>query len=276
MTMGQMAWARALDNNSRDFYNRGARQRASAGYGDNPDGPRPAPAPRDSMIARNDWPCRFDGCGDRTVTAGVTVIVKRGGKWGHQVCPERPVAPSNPPDDSHTPAPAAQNRRSDVLRGIPHGTYTVRPADESAHVVLSVEPPSFGNFPDGTMAVSVHGSFAPVGRDGIREHRSWLGIGLAFPDGRFNLYRNVREMISQRGPGCMAPEDRPAYDKAIRGAKAVRLLLDAGADQLMAYGKAWAMAEQKCFVCHRPLTDEESQRDGIGPVCAKRFREIVG
>lgn len=270
MAMSQMAWARALDSGSRDFYNRGARQRANVGYGDNQDGPRPA-APRDSMIARNDWPCRFDNCGDRTVKPGVTRIVKRDGRWGHENCPQRPVQPSNPPTavNSQAQPENGSQARQRAARAIPSGKYTVRPADESAHVVLSFEAPDFGSFPDGTMVVSVHGSFAPLGRNGLREHRSWLGIGLAFPDGRFNLYRPIREMIS--GPSTLPAEDAPARDKAIRASKAVRLILEAGTDQLMAYGKAWAMAEQKCFRCSSGLDDPKSQAEGIGPVCKRKF-----
>jgi len=46
-------------------------------------------APKTEMIARNDWPCKFEGCADRTVVANETVIVKIDGKWGHKACPKR-------------------------------------------------------------------------------------------------------------------------------------------------------------------------------------------
>lgn len=157
---------------------------------------------------------------------------------------------------------------------LPEGTYTIRPADERDHVVIDVDTPNFGSFGPNTRTVSVHGSFAVKGRSGLRQARSWLGFGLV-SDGRLSLYRNMRALIEAR-PEDVEEIDRHARAKVIRAAKAVRLMLTADADKLMEYGKAYASVANACFVCGRPLLDEDSQKDGLGPVCKKRFRASFG
>jgi hypothetical protein len=150
---------------------------------------------------------------------------------------------------------------------IPTGNYTVRPADERTAAVLSIGETEYGSFAKGTRRVSVHGSFSIV-VDGLSEHRSWYGFAFVRPGGQISIYKNARAILESR-PDDLRPEDVHLRDKLRLAVKALRLLIDAGLDEIMRYGKAYAATSGKCWRCERPLTDETSQRLGIGPLCRK-------
>lgn len=152
---------------------------------------------------------------------------------------------------------------------IPTGNYTVRPADERDAVVLSFGDADFGDFPRGTHKVAVHGSFSILVR-GLSEHRSWYGFAVVKPGGRISLYKNARAILDTK-PDALRPEDVHLQAKLRLAIKALRLLIDAGEAEIMRYGKAYASAANACFRCERPLTDEISQKIGLGPHC----RQIV-
>lgn len=145
-------------------------------------------------------------------------------------------------------------------RPIPEGRYTVRPADETVASVLSIEAPTFGNFTEGSRAVSMHGQFG---------ERSWYGFAIVRPDGRISLYKTARAVMDAETAG--SADEQHLRAKLRAAVKAVRLMIDAGTSDLLEYGKAYAASEGHCFVCRRPLLDETSQKLGIGPVCLKRF-----
>lgn len=165
---------------------------------------------------------------------------------------------------------AEMSRRRDILRALPTGNYTVRPADERAAIVLSVGPADFGSFPEGTRKIAMHGSFSIV-VDGLSEARSWYGFAIVKPGGRVTVYKNARAIL-ETAENRLRPEDVHLQAKLRLALKALRLLIDSGVDQLMAYGKAYASVESRCWRCDRPLKDEQSQKDGIGPECLKRLR----
>ncbi len=223
-----------------------------------------------TMTARRDDTCPFENCGRRRIIAGRTEITKRNGQWGHYQCP--PVAVQRVDDTDAVDIALAEfdarTARSEPLRAsqatVPSGRYTVRGADEVTASVLSFETPSFGSFPEGARAVSVHGSFAVKGRSGLSEHRSWLGFAIVFPGGRISVYSTARAMMDNGAPEA---------DKLRRAVKHLRLMIEAGEAELMQYGRAYAQAENQCFICARPLLDETSQSLGIGPVCRKRFSQ---
>jgi hypothetical protein len=56
----------------------------------------------------------------------------------------------------------------------------------------------------------------------------------------------------------------------LRGAEAKQALATIAATGIEAAGKAYASAIGNCYACNRELTDEESRRVGLGPVCRNR------
>lgn len=159
---------------------------------------------------------------------------------------------------------------------IPTGNYTVRPADESSAVVLSVgETTKFnGSFPLGSRKIAVRGSFS-IMIGGLSEHRTWYGFAVVKPVGSVSLYKNARAVL-EAAPADLRAEDVHLQAKLRQAIKALRLLIDAGIDEIMSYGKAYASAEAKCWRCERPLTDETSQRLGIGPHCRQIVSQEMG
>ena len=127
---------------------------------------------------------------------------------------------------------------------IPTGNYTVRPADESAAVVLSFGDADFGDFPRGTRKVAVRGSFSiPV--NGLSEHRSWYGFAVVKPGGRISLYKKARAVLETE-TSALRPEDVHLQAKLRQSIKALRLLIEAGESEIVRYGKAYASAEGEC------------------------------
>jgi hypothetical protein len=157
---------------------------------------------------------------------------------------------------------------------IPTGNYTIRPADERTAVVLSIGPADFGEFPDGTRKVAVHGSFSIL-IDGLSQARSWYGFALVKPGGQISVYKNARKIL-ESDPDLIRPEDVHLRSKLRVALKSLRLLIEAGESEIMAYGKAYASAQSACWKCERPLTDETSQRLGIGPKCRQVLAGELG
>lgn len=220
-----------------------------------------------TMTARRDGTCPFPNCARPRIMAGRTSITKRGGLWGHYQCPLPAVNDADAVDMALAERDASTARSQPLSPShatVPVGRYTVRGADETTASVLSFEVPGFGSFPEGTRTVSVHGSFVVAGRGGLSEHRSWLGMAVVFPGGRISVYSTARAMMDNGAPEA---------DKLRRAVKHLRLMIEAGEADLMKYGRAYASAEGKCFICSRPLLDEASIRDGIGPICRKRFSQ---
>lgn len=197
----------------------------------------------------------------------------------HVQCPENAEAVADRADDLLAQYEAAEKRKAAeaVKSGAivpPVGKYTIRPADEKIAAVLSIEEPTFGNFPTGTRVVALHGSFVVKVR-GLSESRSWLQFGIIRPDGSFGLYRNMRELLEM--PFDAVPAERMHERDKVRAAvKAIRLMLAADLDTILTYGKTWAAVERKCWVCGHGLLDEASQRRGIGPVCLRNVSRVYG
>jgi hypothetical protein len=195
-------------------------------------------------------------------------------KARHLACPEEKMAePTNVQPIAARVRPVASP--TNTVATVPAvGKYTVRPEGETVAVVVSIEEPTFGDFKPGTRIVSVHGSFV-VQRGGLSESRSWLPFGIIHADGRLVLYKTARELVALN-PNVVPAERQHERAKIILAANATRLMLTADIDTILTFGKAWASAEGKCFVCGHGLLDEESQRRGIGPVCLRRVRGLYG
>lgn len=194
--------------------------------------------------------------------------VRRSGDGSGYRPPQRTVAAT-------TATPASKK--------LPSGRYTVRTADMPSHVVVEIsDTETAAGTWYGTQTVSVHGVFAPrIGK--LREHRSWLQFAV-IRDGRVNVYHKMRELIDACMQAIATGSTYPAVEaedaaiaaRVAQAAKAVRWLIAADLDAIMAAGAAYARANSRCWRCRQPLDDPESQKRGIGPTCLKILRREYG
>lgn len=205
-----------------------------------------------TMKARNDWPCKFDGCGDRTVKAGITEIVKRNGKWGHVECPKQTTWATAPAaaakieagqdiseQDAVDAALAARDaeKRAENLKNLKTGTYRVefsgRRDTEPFNLKITVDRNNAGSFY-------------------FKKAESYDGIGRIWADGRIQLWGTTDKN---------APETR-------NGLKALDILL--GSERMGKYGEAYARETGECWRCGRELKLEDSIDRMMGKTCAAK------
>jgi hypothetical protein len=122
---------------------------------------------------------------------------------------------------------------------VPNGTYTVPLNDAGAYRVIKLtDCPERYNKPAGTQIAAFQS-----GADNETDF-----IGFAFVNGdRSAIWKRFKN------------------DSAISVALEKLLTLSRHAE----FGKIWAMASGKCFICGRTLTVPISKQAGIGPICAE-------
>jgi hypothetical protein len=234
MAMGQGTFSRYLDNGNRRAMN----YSAPARYTRSADGretwtPRmQSSSPRDEMVARNNWPCKFDNCTDRTVTPNVTVIVKRDGKWGHKSCP----VPKPAPVVAQSVAPV-NNRRMANVAALHQGIFRVEFSGRR-----NTDPINFKITPDRR----VEGAFR------FRIHQGDESLGRIYADGRVQIWRELST----------------DQEKVERAKEALEILL--GAEAMGPYGMAYSRESGCCNRCGRDLTDEDRIDVGMGKTCAMK------
>jgi hypothetical protein len=242
--------------------------------------PRGNNGPKTEMVARNDWPCKFTDCGDRTVVAGRTVIVKRDGKWGHKDCPkvERVAAKSaaqQAMDDDRMMAEleAAGDRagtmRDNVAKAAARQAMEMSPEDRAdallAEYEASLRAKNVANLQVGTYRVEFSGkadtdSFnlkitadrKNAGSFYFKSAESWEGVGRIWSDGRIQLWSQTNLTA----------------DEQKRAQEALEILL--GAERMGKYGEAYARETGACFRCGRELKVEDSIDRGLGKTCAMK------
>lgn len=207
-------------------------------------------------------------------------IERAGAGWRHAGCPtivdEQTVADAaDRLAELYERATGRQScvRMTRTARLIPIANFTIRPADETDAAVLSFDSsPDWGNFPDGTRLVSMHGSFEPDLR-GYRQHRSWLAFGVVYPDGRLSIFRPFRALLDETPADH---RDRHIAEKLRIAAKATRFLAQATGEQILGLVKAYAAETNRCMLCGKELKRERYQRMGVGPDCLKKLEAGFG
>jgi hypothetical protein len=218
--------------------------------------------PANKMVARNDWPCKFAGCGDRSVIAGQTVIVKRDGKWGHETCPKATTwatAPNaaaaiiNDADGADTllneydALRADQERKAAAIRKPAAATMT-RKAIYRVH--LTGDAKRYG-------VDYVNVALVPNERYGSVKVSEYRGesIGVVKANGSFMFWQSVEQ-----------------NDARVQAIKAAADIILNAADPIQ-YAKSFAVESQSCMRCGDDLVDDTSRARLLGPTCFKKWGE---
>src|SRR5258706_617270 len=120
------------------------------------------------------------------------------------------------------------------------GKYTVPLNNDSTEYrTLRVQDANWSDQPLGTIAI---GFFS-----GPDNTRNYSHFAFVLPDGQ--------PIVSRK------------YHNSAELNRALALLLVEG--KAPEYGRLWAMASGRCYICGRELTTPESKAAGIGPICAE-------
>jgi hypothetical protein len=206
--------------------------------------------PRTEMVARNDWPCKFEGCGDRTVVAGTTVIVKRDGKWGHKVCPVA-VAVEVEPEAVVANLEIADDLEAQLTREYDELCRTRRVANIANLQVGTYRVEFSGRRDTDAFNLKITKDRRNEGAFYFKQAESYEGVGRIWADGRIQTWNN----------DLTAEQRQRAID-------ALEVLLSA--ERMGRYGEAYARATGACFRCGRELKVEDSIDRGLGSHCAKQ------
>lgn len=292
------------------FYNRGWEQRAGRmdiGYGGIERTYRSS-GPRDKMVARNDWPCKFAGCGDRTVVAGKTVIVKRDGRWGHEACPKATTWATAPAaaariqaeqDDREMAelemaadrAEAVRAAQAEIARDAALSQVaTAISCGEHAEVteaLVGFEQAEV-EIADAADALLAEYEAAQQSRRAANLKNLQVGTYRVEFSGRRNTEPLNLKVTKDKVDGAFRFKKKESWEGAGRvfadgriqlwtntnltreEQERVREALEIllAADRLGKYGEAYARESGACFRCGRTLTDEDSIDRGLGSHCA--------
>lgn len=130
---------------------------------------------------------------------------------------------------------------------------------------------------------------APVQAEAEPSVGWWFGKGghpLPFPPGRYAVltpgegidgklhFFKIDAPTEGRWAGYVFVKEQAGDDlfsvKGERGARVIRLIAEDARGAMVMYGQEIG----KCGHCNRTLTDEESRRNGIGPVCAQKVNFV--
>lgn len=122
---------------------------------------------------------------------------------------------------------------------IPQGTYTI--TNGTKHTTLRlIDCPKGWNKPTGTQMVKYLS-----GSDNSKDYTLFAWV-----------YPNREVQVKKQ------------YKGSITQINALLALMKCDDAEYIAAGQTWAMKSNHCFICSKPLTDDISIQNGIGPICA--------
>lgn len=242
--------------------------------------------PKTEMTARNDWPCKFANCGDRTVIAGTTTIVKRDGIWGHKECPkpvERVAAKSaaqQAMDDDRAMAEmeAAADRagtaRDNAAKAAARQEMEMSVEDRADALLNEHEQiqraAALQTIVTRKLVYRVHLT------DGKKYGVDFVNVEVVpnaqYQNAKFGEFRGEGVgRIQKDGEIRYWPSVDPTAQRTQAVVAAVNVLLET-ADPI-ALAKAYAIEAQECARCGDSLLDDQNNPyfPYFGPVCGRKF-----